>query len=441
MKNMKKLFAAVLAMVMVFAMNVTAFADPTDSSVLTAKSATITVTNFTSREGVKVELYKMITLDAANSQWDVADWAKDGVTWDGSTAKYDFSKINYGSVKNNDETTANGGNVTFTVTEPGAYLIIATGTKTKYAPMVAACYKYDNNNLMVVADATVVAKGENIIVDKDAGDRFVHAGQDVTFTVTATMPYFAEDDENKTFKVYDQPFNLTDLTLTKATIGNENANVTMIQDGDKYVVDFSSYADQTGATIVVEYTAKVSGDQGYINTTWSQKNGTDGSSTTVTGFTGDITLTKYASDSDNNDLTNNKKLSGAQFKVSKNNKWLTFDEDNKFAGYVDKEEDATVITVGADGTVKVTGVDEGTYYFKEIKAPVGYSVNDKDAVAIVEASNEAHKSAYAHMIDTTLLALPATGGIGTTIFTVAGVAIMVVAAALFFATRRKNTAK
>ena len=42
------------------------------------------------------------------------------------------------------------------------------------------------------------------------------------------------------------------------------------------------------------------------------------------------------------------------------------------------------------------------------------------------------------VIDTKLSALPSTGGIGTTIFTIAGVAIMVLAAGLFFVSRRKN---
>ena len=40
--------------------------------------------------------------------------------------------------------------------------------------------------------------------------------------------------------------------------------------------------------------------------------------------------------------------------------------------------------------------------------------------------------------DTQLHSLPHTGGIGTTIFTIGGCAIMIVAAGLFFATRRKT---
>ena len=44
---------------------------------------------------------------------------------------------------------------------------------------------------------------------------------------------------------------------------------------------------------------------------------------------------------------------------------------------------------------------------------------------------------YGDIVNTKLVALPSTGGIGTTIFTIGGCAIMIVAAGLFFATRRK----
>ena len=42
------------------------------------------------------------------------------------------------------------------------------------------------------------------------------------------------------------------------------------------------------------------------------------------------------------------------------------------------------------------------------------------------------------MRDTKLSALPSTGGIGTTIFTIGGCVVMIAAAGLFFATRKKS---
>ena len=90
------------------------------------------------------------------------------------------------------------------------------------------------------------------------------------------------------------------------------------------------------------------------------------------------------------------------------------------------------------GTVKVEGLNEGTYHFTETKAPAGYSINAEGVDATIEESTEHNVSVATSINDTKLSALPSTGGIGTTIFTIGGCAIMIVAAGLFFATRRKT---
>ncbi len=99
----------------------------------------------------------------------------------------------------------------------------------------------------------------------------------------------------------------------------------------------------------------------------------------------------------------------------------------------------------------VQGLNVGTYTFTEKTAPKGYSVNENPATATLEVTAEngaegengtpvANKviTQTTSMTDTKLSALPSTGGIGTTIFTIGGCAIMILAAGLFFATRRKK---
>ena len=93
-----------------------------------------------------------------------------------------------------------------------------------------------------------------------------------------------------------------------------------------------------------------------------------------------------------------------------------------------------------NGEAVVRGLDDSyTYSFKEIKAPEGYSVNTTDSVATWGANQTANaRTGEASMTDTQLSALPGTGGIGTTIFTIGGCLIMIIAAALFFASRKKQ---
>ena len=93
------------------------------------------------------------------------------------------------------------------------------------------------------------------------------------------------------------------------------------------------------------------------------------------------------------------------------------------------------------------GLDEGTYWFKETKAPSGYSINaaGKQVTITLPTAKDDGKlenvSVGATLTDTKLSALPSTGGIGTTIFTIGGCAIMIAAAFLFFASRKKNDNK
>lgn len=86
----------------------------------------------------------------------------------------------------------------------------------------------------------------------------------------------------------------------------------------------------------------------------------------------------------------------------------------------------------------ITGLDEGDYEFKETKAPKGYKVKPENEKFTIEANEKEEVDAGEIMFkDTKLSALPSTGGIGTTIFTIAGCLIMVTAAGLFFASRKK----
>ncbi|WP_109215937.1 SpaA isopeptide-forming pilin-related protein [Eubacterium ramulus] len=150
----------------------------------------------------------------------------------------------------------------------------------------------------------------------------------------------------------------------------------------------------------------------------------------VEGETGSITINKV-------DKGNNV-LKGAEFSVALDGTKLEFVEVETGVYRLATADDAadTKVTnvVATNGSVVVKGLDEGTYNIVEEKAPKGYSVVDVPNQTISAGQNA---NITVKVTDTKLSALPHTGGIGTTIFTIAGCAIMVAAAFFFFTSRKK----
>ncbi|MCI9075440.1 MAG: isopeptide-forming domain-containing fimbrial protein [Dorea sp.] len=172
-------------------------------------------------------------------------------------------------------------------------------------------------------------------------------------------------------------------------------------------------------------------------------------------------------------------LAGAQFEILRKN------ENNEYvrvSGIRGVDADGNTTTDGTtfsdkDGLTKFVGLDANVEYFlREIAAPVGYSKVDtivpvkvtaqfeengklKDGWSITvgdKALDTDETNVYTwnndgtatvvpptenpyYFENTTLASLPSTGGIGTTIFTIGGCIIMVAAAGLFFASRRKSS--
>ena len=87
---------------------------------------------------------------------------------------------------------------------------------------------------------------------------------------------------------------------------------------------------------------------------------------------GSVTLTKY-----DHDDSNHKVLSGAEYALYKSDGTrVTITKAGSSYSYAESGKDSTCVT-GNNGTLTVSGLPWGNYYFLEVKAPVGYELNEE----------------------------------------------------------------
>lgn len=481
MKKMKKLFAVLLTLAMVLGMSMTSFAADAET---VAGTGSITVQNLVPGEKTTVTIYKIVSWDEASSSWVLADnITSDDVNLNTNPVTVHWDKI---AAKRNTLTPAfsndnvTTGSITFSNLKIGAYYVYAQSEKTTYNPMGEAVYEYGNDGLMKPASKTIDAKGSGYTLTKsftgtdgETTYQVVSRGQEVPFTITAVFPSYAKDATDRVFQITDVPtgMKITNVTVTVGsdTLSAANGDYTLVgvnnndTDGDPLTlpadenqavrVRFSSnYIGSSnahaGQTVTVNVTAIITDAETFSNTATSDK----GNNTPrVDGKLGSITINKYDENYGKENVTS-KLLAGAEFSITPATEGATaiqfvhVEEKDGVSIYkkaTAEEINDTNITkvtniVAKDGVVVAKGLDDGEYKIVETKAPAGYSVVAVDNVTIKNGENPV---ATANVSDTKLHSLPHTGGIGTTIFTIAGCVIMIAAAGLFFASRKKSDNK
>lgn len=476
MSKVKRILSVIMAMVMVLAMSVPTFA--------AGENATITLKRFDKAN--KVEYMQIIQKDETKtSGWAFTNGAGKCFTeaFELNDSEDAQQQVIWGLIKYNDNSVKLPTGVTavtataakidlalskvaaltgFTVAKnkesievnaAGVYAIKAEETGFTYK--TATAYVGFGEPYPTLTGAEVTAKKSPTSVDKIVADddHVVAIGDIVTYKIEAYVPFIdAANTDNRTFTITDKitgadyylagPNSVNNVTMVGK--GDQVGTIVVNEDGKGFTIDLSELVADTsnpnaGKKITVTYTAKVK-ELTVENTAGSHTADATygGNNVSVKLFTGEITLLKYG-DSDEANV-----LKDAEFEVSKDEAAtplkFKLQENGNYRYAPDAEDASTVVKTNAEGKIVVEGLNVGTYHFKETKAPEGYSINTdgKDitltqtgvATAIVKASGKLN--------DTKLNALPSTGGIGTTIFTIGGCAIMIVAAGLFFATRRKT---
>lgn len=450
MRKLRKVMALLLTLAMVMGMSLTTFAAPDEDPT----TSNITVNGLASEDkNTTVNLYAAVTWDKVNSTWKVADWASAFIdtTSNPYTIK-DAEKLVEavsGTPSYTQTLVKEQNSVTFENIPVGAYVITASGEKASYAPMVAETYD-EEETYMQAEDVTVTAKTDGYDLTKEQKeDNFVGRGEIVIFTITTTFPSFAHPDApDNSYKIIDTPDGLEIQKVISVKIGGEDATIQGAYDIEhkNYTIDLTNKIgtsnENAGKTVVITYEAKVTSDNGYTNTANAYRNDVDLGGDEEKGYTGDVVITKY----DENGTTI---LNGAEFKVYHATKSaveaggedaLYFVQDSAGVYHLaaSNEQGATQTVVATNGTVKVKGLEEGDYWFEETKAPDGYSINSDGVTVNIIADETQNVHIEKSLTDTKLAELPGTGGIGTTIFTIGGCVIMIAAAGLYFASRRKH---
>ncbi|MGI6170302.1 MAG: SpaH/EbpB family LPXTG-anchored major pilin [Butyricicoccus sp.] len=498
MKTLKRLSSILLAVFMVMAMAIPAFAQ--EVTVDGDGTASITISN--AAKGETYTIYKLFdatvtgtkggsiaytgTIPDALSDYFTAD--DKGNISETAAARNESKEMSDGLKSaltdwaENESATksavSDGSELTFKNLPYGYYVVTTTqGTS-------AITVDSTNPNAKIVDKNGTVPSG----LTKTVNDDDVNFGDTVTYTVTFnTSNYDGNGTAAKKIMSYTiedtLPNFLTNVNVTSIIVDNDGndtttddrATVTAQFSNKKIVLDWydetnSKFLYDNGATVTLTYTAVVTdqaaiagnGNTNKVTVTWQDENDETPhklDEKTASIYTYAIALKKV------NDK--GEALSGAKFQLPFYVK-TTPDANGAYiyAGTTAGTGLTNQLTTPDTGEITIKGVASGTYSITEVEAPNGYNKLTEDVTVTAKKTSDTTTNTIFYIKDGTQLSnneegatevtytndklaatailvinksgaeLPSTGGMGTTIFYIAGT-VLVLGAGVILVTRRR----
>lgn len=488
-KAMKKLMAALLAVAMVCAMAIPAFAAEGGAP----RTGSITINGAIHSQTYKI--YRILDLEAnenftaykytINSGWDtfVAEHndvftVKNGIvtsTVTDATKIQDLANAAGKYAEENNLTadgTASSTSKTVSNLELGYYLVVSTPALS----VNSLCSLGTTNPNVTINEKNgkpTITKQVEHAAGSPASANDATVGDTVKFYVTINAidgkpeKYVMHDkmDEGLTFNASSVTVKRGEDTLVK---GTDYELITSPKDGDTFDIKFKENVVKTNDVFTVTYTATLNekavvgtpGNKNETNLTYGDNQRVDAEPTKT--YTWSFNIFKYFMDG-----TKEKGLKGAKFilyrKANANseseNEYAVMDANGKIKSWTTGESNATVLASPASGNLTMSGLANGTYYLKEKEAPQGYNPLENDIEIMITAeswttsgtpsakieykTSTAEDATFEEAEDGTVnvenksgTVLPGTGGIGTTIFYVVGGGLMAAAAILLITKKR-----
>lgn len=471
MKTTKKIFAAVLAVMMI------ALMIPFSASA--AESYTYNAF-IKGKNGFTVNVYKVAKINTTTGEYtDIkgGDAVKTALTtWNSAKGNDNEALLaacenaTFTDSKGNHEFTSDEDVYNFGTNEAGVYYVKVTGqpAATSVRKKGGALFALPEGTkttqgsvehpvTLKINTGEVEVKKDIVGYDIDSKHTTASAGDTVTFKLTASVAGSREVPLTE-YTIHD---NLSDKfkdpAVTKVMVGS-----TELQETTDYTVDKTNQSDIkiSLTSAYLANAAKAEGEEG-SNDFYACTDVT----VTLTAILKDTAVSGYgATENKNEDSLTYTNTYGQTKKPGDKVYVYTFDlpvfkydgttADKKGLGNATFElrtKEGTLIdtkTTDGSGNVTFAKLGAGTYKVKETAAPAGYNLNSSEYTVVISTTGVITVTVDGELSPVTTLevpnypvTVPATGGVGTMMFYVGGAALIVCAGVLLFVLKRKKAAK